>query len=410
MADPICEAELVEPAPTEVVDEAAGRGLYNPAFVALLVAQASFGFAFSSFLLLPKFLDTELAAGPFEIGLLMALYGAVVVVFVPLMGSWVDRYGRRDFMTAGALLMAASSLGFAQVDSAGSLLFGLRALQGIAFAMVFAAGAALTVDLAPPERMSQAIGVFGLTFLSMNAIAPATVEEIAGRAGWSSAFVLAAAGALLCAVLSRRIPNARLQREPDARIPGLWSVATQPRLMRMMVVVALMGVAMGSLFIFHQPFAREVGIERLRGFFIAYALSACVIRGGLGSVADRVGHHRVAIAAMALYVVVVTSTVALQPGWLPLLGAGLGIAHGFAYPALNAIAVQETAADERGKAMSLFQAAFNVGFAGVSLLLGTLAERHGYPSVFLVGGICALSALVVLTYSPEGRAPRADTQ
>lgn len=411
MANPICgEAELIDaarPTPDERHDEPSGR-LFTRSFAALLVAQASFGYAFSSFLLLPKFLDAQLGSGPFEIGALMALYGAVVVACVPLSGAWVDRHGRRDFMTGGALLMAASSLAFVEVDSIGPLLYGLRALQGFAFALVYAAGAALTVDLAPASRLSQAIGVSGLTFVSMNAIAPAAVEEIAARASWSVAFGVASAGALLCAALSRRIPDARPRPAFDAEIPGLWSVAMQPRLLRMMCVVALMGIAMGAIFIYHQPFARAVGIANVRGFFIAYALAACAIRGGLGSVADRIGHHRVAIGALSLYVVVVTSMVALRPGWLPVFGAGLGIAHGFAYPALNAIVVEGAPANERGKVMSLFQAAFNVGFAAVSALLGMLAEREGYPAVFLVGGLCALTSLVALTYSPEGRSPRAE--
>ncbi|MFP8878421.1 MAG: MFS transporter [Myxococcota bacterium] len=378
-------------------------GLLTPAFVALLIAQGSFGYAFSSFLLLPKFLDSQLGVGPFEIGLLAAVYGAVVVLCVPAMGVLVDRHGRRDFLTAGGLLMAASSLAYVSVVEVGPLLYGLRAIQAIAFAMAFAAGAALAVDLAPPGRLSHAIGVFGLTFLSMNAVAPAMVEEISARAGWPVAFAVAAVGALLCAILSRRIPDLRPDHATTGEIPSLWSVAKRPRLLRLMLIIALVGTAMATLFTFFQPYARELGIQNLKSFFVAYALCAVFVRGALGSFAERVGLHRVSIGGLALYVAVVTAAVALQPGWLPVFGAGLGIAHGFAYPSLNAIAVEGVAQNERGKVMALFQAAFNVGFAGFSILLGLLAQEQGYRPVFGVGGLCALAALTILVNSPEGR-------
>ena len=134
---------------------------------------------------------TQLHAGPAEIGHVTALYGLFVVCCLPTMGVVVDRFGRRDFLTAGAVVMALASLAFVAVDRVGPLLFVLRAIQGMAFSMAFVAGATLAVDEAPPERLGQAIGIFGLTFLAMNAIAPAASEEIALRAGWPATFVTA---------------------------------------------------------------------------------------------------------------------------------------------------------------------------------------------------------------------------
>ena len=183
--------------------------LLTPGFTKLLVAQACFGYAFSNYFLLPKFLVTELGAGPAEIGQVAAFYGLFVVVFLPAMGVLVDRFGRRDFLTAGALLMAVASFAFTGVDRIGPLLYLLRAVQGVAFAMAFVAGATLAVDEAPPERLGQAIGLFGLTFLAMNAIAPAAAEEIAVRVGWPATFLTAAVFALVSAALSRRLRDRR---------------------------------------------------------------------------------------------------------------------------------------------------------------------------------------------------------
>ena len=130
--------------------------LFTRSFVALLLAQASFGFAFSSYFLLPKFLTTELGAGPAEIGLVGALWGGTYMLLGPLLGVVVDRRGRRPFLVTGALLWAVTSLAFAGVEELGAEVYVLRAIQGAAFAMAFVAGSALAVDEAPPDRLALA--------------------------------------------------------------------------------------------------------------------------------------------------------------------------------------------------------------------------------------------------------------
>jgi predicted MFS family arabinose efflux permease len=290
------------------------------------------------------------------------------------------------------------------VDRVGPLLFVLRAIQGVAFAMAFVAGATLAVDEAPPERLGQAIGIFGLTFLAMNAIAPAASEEIALRAGWSATFVMAAVLALVSAGLSRRVQERRRAAAPaDAPATGLLAMLLRPRQLRVTAVISLVGVALGAMFTFHQPFALALGMTHVRSFFVAYAAVAVVLRVGFGQLIDRAGRRRVVIATLALYVVAVAGMSALQPGWLALFGAGLGIAHGLFYPAYNALALEGMAAHERGKSMGLFQAGFNLGSSCGAFALGELAQRAGYPAVFWVAAGCVLIALVVVIISPEGR-------
>jgi MFS family permease len=376
--------------------------LLTPGFTALLVAQVGFGYAFASFFLLPKFLVVWLHAGPRAIGLVTAAHNATVVVLMPVMGALVDRFGRRRFLTAGALLMAVASLGFTAVDSLGPV-YALRAVQGLAFAMAFAAGSALAVDEAPPERVAQAIGLFGLTFLSMNAVGPAVVEEVSARAGWPTAFGLAVAGALLCALLSLRLRDHAASRGDGEPIPGIFEVATRPSQLRVALVIALVGVAFNAIFVFHQDFALRVGIERLRDFFTAYAAATIGIRIGFGDWIDRVGRRRAALASLALYVAVALLATQLPHTGLALLGGALGLSHGVFYPAFNAVAIESTGPRERGKVMALYQAAFQLGGTAGPLAFGLLADRAGYPAVFVAAAATLAVALGVLLASPEGR-------
>ena len=378
--------------------------LLSPGFTALLVANVCFGYAFSSFLLLPKYLEVALGAGPAQVGSLTFVHGAVIVVFLPLVGAAVDRFGRRGFLTVGALVMAAASLGYVAVDEVGPLLYALRLVQGLAFAMVFAAGGALAVVLAPPERLGQAIGIYGLSFLSMNAVAPACVEQLAGLAGWRPAFATAAAGALLCALLSLRVSDSGPARGTAGNGATLLEVARRPSQAVALLVIALVGCAMSAVFSFYQLYALQLGMQEVSSFFVTYSLAAITVRGGLGQWMDHWGLRRVSVAALALYVVVLLAVARLDLFGLSLTGALLGTAHGVFYPAFNGMVVADAGPGERGKVMALFQAAFQVGMAGGGLGLGLLAAAAGYPAVFATaaaGLAVALAALLAGGGRPE---------
>jgi MFS family permease len=141
----------------------------------------------------------------------------------------------------------------------------------------------------------------------------------------------------------------------------------------------------------------------VRSFFVAYASAAVVMRVGFGSLIDRAGRRRVVLVTLALYLLVVGGMSALQPGWLPVFGAALGVAHGLFYPAYNALAVEAVSPHERGKLIGLFQAGFNFGVAAGALALGIVAERAGYPAVFWVAAGCLLFAWLIIFASPETR-------
>ncbi|MFQ5415751.1 MAG: MFS transporter [Myxococcota bacterium] len=370
--------------------------LFKRNFSTLLVAQASFGYAFSSFFMLPKFLVTELAAGPGDVGLVAAAYSTATIICIPAMGVLVDHFGRSRFMTAGALLMATLCLAFTRVADLGPLIFALRAGQGVAFAMVFVGGATIAVDEAPAERVGQAIALFGLAMLAMNGVAAAGVEAIASSAGWPWAFVAAAAASSVCAVLSLSLRDRAVDAAP-AKPRSLWQVIQRPELVRLMVVIGMVGAAMSTVVTFHQPFAISLGIDTVSGFFVAYAAAAMIVRAGLGHYIDRAGRARVAIASLCLYAVDVAAMAWMSgPAGLVVLGVGLGAAHGFAYPSLNSLAIGGVRANERGKVMAVFQGAFHVGFAGAAMGFGVLAEHSGYVPVFYGGGICALVGVLVM--------------
>ena len=345
--------------------------------------------------MLPKFLATELAAGAGSIGRVTALYGVATVIFMPLDGVWVDRFGRLVFLRAGIALLGISSIGFLWVDELGPLVYALRFLQGVAWALAFAAGGAVVTDHAPPQRMGQAIGLFGVSMMAMNAIAPGAAEEVANRFGWERVFWMSAAAACVSLLLSTTLRETH-GAAPGGRVPGLLEVLGRPRARSYLLIISCFGASFGAMFTFSQPFALDVGIAQVRDFFVYFTVAAIAVRLALGSRIDGPARFRVSLASGAWYGAAVLMMATLEPGRLGWIGAAFGLGHGLFYPALNALALEQAGPYERGKVMALFNGAFNAGWAVGAVALGALAERAGYPPVFAVASAVTFFGVALL--------------
>ncbi len=370
--------------------------VFTAEFAALLAATLVFGLAHSAYFLLPKYLELELHANPSEIGGISSLTWFANVALVGFVGIWVDRRGRLPFAFVGAALMTLTAAGFLAVDSLGPWLVFLRVAHGFAFTLFFVAASTLTADLAPPRRLGQALGIFGVMTVSTSALAPAASEWLANVAGWDAVFAATAGMAALSGLLLLAVRERPHTRGETREIPGLRSVFARPGMTPILLVSGLAGVTFGAMFTFHQPYALSLGISRVSDFLVAYSIAAVIVRGLFGGVADRLGRLQVARFALAIYGVSPIAMVLLGAMSFWWIGALLGLAHGLFYPALNAVIVDGAEDDVRGKVMAVYNGAFNVGFSFGSLALGYVAQAAGYGLVFVLGGVCSFAALALL--------------
>ncbi len=367
------------------------KTLWNRRFVFLLLAQAGFGFAHSAFMMLPKWMATELQAGPDEIGVVVAVSAISIVIFLLPAGVIVDRHGRKPFLVAGAALMAFASALYVYVDSIGPLLHGLRLLQSFAFAYAFAGGAALCVDAAPPNRLGQAIGLFGLTYVLMGAFAPAVVESVAESSGWDGAFSVAAVAAALCATLALFVHEDPIAPTSEGPV-ALGSILREREMLASIVIITLVGVAFGCAMNFHQPYALSLGLTELRAFFIANSSAAAATRLLIGPFIDRIGLRSISFVSLLGYAAVVLSLVWLDQIGLATLGFCMGLSHGLFYPSYTGMILADCPPEQRGRRMSIIQAGLNLGAGIGGLGLGWLAAEAGYPLIFQVSAAALLLA------------------
>jgi MFS family permease len=374
--------------------------LFTRDFALILATQFAFGFAFSSFFLLPKFVVTALAGSPREVGFVGALSVVAAVLVSPLCGKLLDQGRRAPLIAWGCMLSGWAALGFVNVTHVGAYLYALRAVQGISYTLYFVAAGTLVSDLCPPARLGQALGWFGSAGLLMNAIATLAAERLADHYGWHAVFRAAALSGLIGSLLALalREPPHRVQAADDA------ALAPAPHQPRVLWAAAAGGAAFGAMFTFTQPLALSLGETNISPLFAGYTCAALFVRLGFGNAADRFGRARVGSVALAVYSLVVLATAGLAHGWLAVVGLGFGLAHGAFYPSLNALALQGVARAQRGTVGAYFNAAFNAGVFIVTFCFGQVAQLYGYRVVFLL--VACLSASGSFALLSRGRRPR----
>jgi MFS family permease len=380
--------------------------ILTAAFLTAAVANFLFFTGLAGFVLLPIHLR-RLGATDGQLGLIMACFSATAIVVQPVVGAWVDRGGRRAFLVSGAVLTSAVAFLFAAAPDALGLFPLLRALQGVAFSIFFIANFTIVVDLVPPDRRGQALGIFGISGLVSGAVGPALGEFLVQAAGFRGLFLVAAILPLLAAGITVWLSLPPEPRPTGARegLSGLVrGIITAPRIP--MALGAAFGLGQGVMFTFFPTYAVDLGVQWVGFFAIAYSGAALVLRATASGLADTVGRRTVIIPAMALQagatvLLAALGSIARTLGWpaAPFLGvAGLlaGAAHGFLYPALTALVVDVTPPERRGRVVGVFMAFILAGQAGGAVGFGHLAHAVGYGPMFAIlsvalAGACGLA-------------------
>ena len=368
--------------------------LLSREFVLLLASVSLFGFSWSFYLILPKFFASELGMDAAAIGRAVAVEGLTAVAATPIVGWLVDRYGRRPWLVFGNLMLMLTGILYLFVDHEGPLLYLAQMCWGVGMVMGFNSAGTMTADIAPSDRMAQALGLFGAANLGMNAISPTIAEILSTSVGWKYVFIASASAGLLAALLSTRLrePPRHVPHVDEVRIPILGGP-----LLRVYGTTVLMTAAFTALFTLHQPFALGLGVTEVKGFFIGFAIVALTVRLGGGRLIDRFGVLRSSIVALVLYAGVPPMLGILGPEHLFEVGAMMGLGHGIAYPPLTALAIERADASSRGMVVSIIHGAFNGGHAFFAYALGWAAARWDYDTAFWAAGLLTLAGAVVLS-------------
>jgi MFS family permease len=361
-----------------------------------LLTFLSFFFLWISFdfvIIYPLFI-LQIGGNSVDVGTQMAIFIFVSILLRPLAGWLSDRIGRLKVLWFGAFLMVISSFGFlflrgsySEVKWWMALIFFIR---GSAFAAFYTAFFTYVADMTVPENRMRVLGLFGLSGLIGHALAPKIGEMTMHAFQFDGVFILGGILALIGVGISALLREPRVERVHES---GGWTIFRNVTFSRRNLIflpgAMVFGYVVSCFDTFAAPYFQAIGKGSVGSFFLAYGISAGIVRVTLGAIVDRYARWKL-VALFSSILVEYSSLIA---------AAISGGAHGILFPSLAAMAIDAHHAHVRGMATSVFTGAIELGFAIGSYLQGILIAVVGYPIMFLSGtGLALLFALAVIRF------------
>jgi len=375
-------------------------------FLLLVVAHFLQALGYASLILLPLYLDF-LGASRAEVGVVMAASAVGGLLVRPGVAWALDRVGRKPTLYVGTAVLFASMASLGLVQSVGVAVVVIHAIIGSAEGALFTGYFTLAADIVPERRRTEGLALFGISGL-----VPLVVNPIAGGLGVQGGglrwFFVAVAG-LIAASIPFLWPLAETAPRTATAGPGLGEVLRSLRHRALWPVWTATLVFAGLVAIFMSfvtVAAADAGAGNAGVIWLTYAAGAVSIRLFGASIPDRVGPSRMVPPSLFAYVAAFV-VAALSSSNLGFAAAGLlaGFAHGACFPVLSAQAITRTPASQRGAAMSLFTALWDLAKLLLVPLAGWLADLTSDQTMLWVSAAAAVAGLGVWAMLERGVEP-----
>jgi MFS family permease len=382
--------------------------LYTAPFLLLGLANFSIVASFACFYMFPLFV-LDRGGSQADVGVIMGSFSLASVLCRPWISDMVDRVGRKRCLTLGTLIMSLVPLGYAWFRGSLHEIYGLvllvRIVHGVGLAICSTAMFTYVTDIIPAHRLIEGIGIFGVSGLVGLAFGPVIAEMVIREWGFTTFFLTASLLGTIAVVCHQWLTDAYVAQERFPA-PSFFQLLRRGKLLLVASLAALFGISVAATGSFVTPFAREQHLHFIAFYYIAYSTAAVLTRVGGARLADRVGERRVLPYALLLGSAGLL-LLALLGGPMILVLAGLlsGCGHGFLFPSLNALAVRDEPAQNRGKVTGIFTGSIDAGVFAGSILLGYVGDWMGFRTLFVTAGLAMLAGLAFRPWRAAGESP-----
>ena len=229
---------------------------------------------------LPLFI-TQLGGNELHVGLASGMFTLTAVIFRPIVGMLVDRYGRRPFIIWG-LLCFVLTMALYNWAAGIAILLALRILHGASWAFSTTAVGTSVTDIIPPTRRGEGMGWFGVAMTAAMAVGP-----------WPASGSSTTARSVRCSSSPRACPRWRCcsRRPPESRISRKhrngWNCFDKSTL-PVTVTLFFLTISYGGVMTFLPLFAQSIEVNA-GTFFLVFAVTLTLTRPFAGKLSDRLG-------------------------------------------------------------------------------------------------------------------------
>ncbi|HEX6945932.1 MAG TPA: MFS transporter [Acidimicrobiia bacterium] len=359
-------------------------------FAAALFQELCFAFLIH----IPGYFE-NLGATEGRIGLLFSVCAVASLLMRPLLGRILDKTHRRTVLLIAGPANAIVVLILATTETWGPYLWAIFLVQRVLQLGLFTTIITYAADAIPVSTRTQGLAIYGLSGLVPIAGGGFFGDVVIDGFGFGGLFVGAAISMAISWGIVWTMPTLPI-RTPEPR-RSFWAAFAQRNLLPLWFGTLMFAIGMESVFTFTRTYVADRGVGSTGVFFAAYGTVAALTRIVGGRVYDVVPHRPMLVSSLAFYGLGLGAMAFAEHVAVLVIAAGMtGMAHGAAFPLLSSEVVNRARESERGSAMSIFTALFDVALLLGAPLVGLVIDLSGYRLAFSVAGVALV--LGALTY------------
>lgn len=366
--------------------------LVGPALA--LVFAATFGALTSFYVLLSVLPRYAVSIGAGTVGAGVTT-GALMLTTTAteLTTPWlVSKLGQRTTFAVGLVLLGLPAFALPAASSLAAIA-AVCLVRGVGFAILVVMGSALVAVLAPPERLGEALGLYGVVAGVPWVAALPLGLWLAAHSGYTVVFVIGAVSALAGLAALPGVPRGR----PAPPAVGIVGTLRMPAQRRPALVFMTTAIAAGALMTFLPLALPEDSGAGAATALLVFAAASTLGRWWTGRHTDR--HPSSELLGPAVLVTAAgTALLALPGGPLPVMAAMLlaGTGFGIAQNASLTRMFAQSGGASHDMVSAVWNLAYDAGLGAGGFGFGVVAAHAGYPPAFAVTAGVMLAALVVV--------------
>lgn len=350
--------------------------------------------------IVPVYVTERLGLSNVWAGLSVGVAFLTTIISRGYAGSLSDRRGAKLavalgllFYAAGALASLAAGLAFHAPLMAYLILLTGRLLLGLGESLVGVGVIAWGVGLVGNPRSGKVLALIGAAIYGAFAVGGPIGLLLLDRFGFVGA--MAASAVLPCLGLVAIWPMAGVAADPGiAARPSFWTVIGKIWLHAS--IVSLQGIGFAAIGAFFALYFLGRNWSYAGLGLTAFGSGFVLVRVLFGHLPDRIGGLPVATGSLAVEAIGQIMIWSAADPLLALIGAFLtGLGCSMIFPAMGREVVHLVDPHLRGTALGGFIAFQDLAYGLTGPLAGLLADRAGYGSVFLIGGVAAGAGLLI---------------
>src|SRR5215207_526456 len=368
----------------------------RPVVLLTLVAFAAL-FGFQLLLSVVPLYANEAGGGSSGAGLATAAFMLSTVLTQIQMPRILARYGYRPVLAAGLLFLGVPALFYAYAQALVPIL-AVTLLRGVGFGIVTVVFAALVVELAPPGRRGEALGLLGVAITLPNIFCNALGIWLVGQFGYEVVFLLGGVAPLLGLGMVIGIRSVAPSGEEEGA--GFFAGLGRAPLLRIFLLFAATTMAAGVVLTFLPLAVPGSGVFSAASALLVVGITSTASRWWAGKFGDR-RDPRLLLAPGLL--ACAAGMVCLPLGGVVLLAGAVffGTGFGLLQNATLILMMGRVSKSEYGLGSTLWNAAFDAGTGIGAFSFGLVISAVGFSWSFFICSALVASALllVILDYS-----------